>query len=146
MRFCSGARTKSPEKHLRDKLHFFPTQALLVKQTNKKQNKNITKQTKNDSLSQEGRIDRLSALTEKKTMWIINKNVPFSVFEYTFLASQGLTMCFRKLQKGKHKQTQTSLVFARQPFHFSHPKNMAQKKELEEYSICFVYCLWISLI
>lgn len=57
----------------------FPNSSTACKTNKQKQNTNITKQTKNDPLSQEGRIDRLSALTEKKTMWIINENVPLGI-------------------------------------------------------------------
>jgi len=41
--------------------------------------------------------DKHAFSSEKKIMWLINENVHLSELEYTFLASQGLTMCFRKL-------------------------------------------------
>ena len=41
--------------------------------------------------------DQHAFSSKKKTMWLINENVHLSAHEYTLLASQGLTMCFRKL-------------------------------------------------
>ena len=41
--------------------------------------------------------DKHAFSSEKKIMWLINENVHLSELEYTLLASQGLTMCFRKL-------------------------------------------------
>lgn len=69
----------------KDYFRFFfpPTQALLKK--------------KKKRFPESREWDKHAFSSEKKTMWIINENVHLSALEYTLLASQGLTMCFRKL-------------------------------------------------